>query len=100
MSGWMGIGPVLAEEVHEDAEERAWDDQIDPASLYVGWDVSFGCRINFGPSFDRFEVSVHVSDAAQRDGHARCDTSPEELRLLAAHLIAVADRHASTGATS
>lgn len=88
---WAGA-PTLSTEMHEDAEVRDPDDQMDPSTLYVGWDISFGCRINFGPSFDRFEVSVHVSDAARRDGVARIDTTPDELRQLAAHLIAVADR--------
>jgi hypothetical protein len=94
-SRWAGP-PTLITEMHEDAETRADDDQMDPATLYVGWDISFGCRINFGPSFDRFEVSVHVSDAAKRDGYARIATTSDELRLLAAHLVAVADRADAT----
>jgi hypothetical protein len=94
-SKWAGP-PHLLTEMYEDAELRSDDDQMDPSTLYVGWDISFGCRLNFGPSFDRFEVSVHVSDAAKRDGVARLATTPDELRLFAAHLVAVADRADAT----
>lgn len=70
------------------------DDDGEPAIgwLAVGWDVSFGCRMNFGPDPDgSLRVSVHVSDAAKRDGVAVTPTTPESLRLLASHLLAVAD---------
>lgn len=90
---YAGQGPALSLEPYEDAELRASDNWYDPATLATGWDISFGCRINIGPSFDRFEVSVHVSDAAQRDGSARVPTTPAELRTFAAQILAVANRH-------
>lgn len=61
-------------------------------TLSAGWDVSFGCRINFGPSPDGdLRVHVSVSDHAKRSGVAVSPTTPQQLRTLAAHLLAVAD---------
>ncbi len=77
--------PTIGRDVDEDGAEEVI------GSLAVGWDVSFGCRINFGPStLHPTRVSVHVSDYAKRDGIAVLDVTPGHLRMLAHHLLAVA----------
>lgn len=73
------------------AYEHDEDGQPIPGTLSAGWDVSFGCRVNFGPNpGGELRVSVHVSDAAQRDGVAVTPTTSQDLRALARHLLAVA----------
>lgn len=75
-----------------------WDEdgpQVD--TLSAGWTVSFGCRVTFGPDPDgQLRVTVSVSDAARRDGVATTPTTPTALRVLAAHLLAVADQSDTT----
>lgn len=79
-------GPELTAEHDENGE---WD----PTTLNAGWDVAFGCRINFGPDpSGNQRVSVHVSDRAQRDGVAVTAATPWDYRQLAAHLLRVADQ--------
>lgn len=74
---------------HDQDGEPDWD----LSTLTASWDVSFGCRINFGPDPDGvLRVSVHVSDAAKRDGMARLPVTPDDLRQMAVYLNDVADR--------
>lgn len=62
-----------------------------PGTLVAGWDIAFGCRINFGPGPDGdLRVDVHVSDRARRDGVAVLPTTPAALRTLGNHLIRIA----------
>lgn len=79
----------------EHDEEGSWD----PTSINAGWDIAFGCRINFGPDPRGFQrVSVHVSDDAQRDGVAVTPASAADYRLLADYLLRVADEAERMGA--
>lgn len=74
---------------HDQDGEPDWD----LSTLTASWDVSFGCRINFGPDPDGvLRVSVHVSDAAKRDGMARLPVTPDDLRQMAVYLNDVAVR--------
>lgn len=80
-------GPHLAPEHDEDGTPIA-------GTLSTGWDIAFGCRVNYGPGPDgKLRVSVNVSDRAQRDGVATQDTTPHHLRALATHLLAIANEH-------
>lgn len=68
-----------------------------PGTLTAAWDIAFGCRVNFGPAPDgTLQVSVHVSDRAQRNGVAVLATSPEQLRTLARQLETVATEQEAT----
>jgi hypothetical protein len=87
----------------EPPAESTWDAKPDlqpdydedgspiPGTLSAGWDISWGCRINFGPGPDGdLRVDVHVSDKAQKDGVAQLPTTPDDLRALANHLYRIA----------
>ena len=64
--------PDLFAEHDEDGAPR-------PGTLAVGWDMSFGCQINVAPNCDGdLQVSVHVSDRAQRDCVATRAITPND----------------------
>lgn len=80
---------------HPDGEDHDYcdhdADQGRPCVLddvHAGWDIGTWCRLNFVRQGDgTFYVSVHSS----ADPVTYRTVTPEQLRLMAAHLLAVAD---------
>ena len=84
--------PVMTYE-HDD------NDQPILSTPTAGWDLTFGCRLNAGPNTaGQLALTIHVSDKAQREGVAQGATTPEELRVFAAHLLRVAHAYEQANA--
>jgi hypothetical protein len=83
--------PYSDPDLHQEYDE---DGDPIPGTRFAGWDVSFGCRMNFGPDPEgRLRISVHVSDQAKRAGLAVSPTTPSQLRQLARALMTVANEN-------
>jgi hypothetical protein len=82
------IKPVLGEpDISYDYSEV----EFIPCTPTVGWDIEFGCRINFGWDPDgMLRAFVSISDAAQRNGCAHGSVTPEQLEAFADQLKLVA----------
>lgn len=80
--------PVYGEpDISYDYDEH----QFIPCTPTVGWDIEFGCRINFGWDIDgELRAFVSISDAAQRNGCAHGAITPEQLEAFADQLKMVA----------
>ena len=62
-----------------------------PCTPTSGWDIEFGCRINFGWDEDgELRAFVSISDAAQRNGCAHGSVTPQQLEAFADQLKVVA----------
>lgn len=60
----------------------------------VGWDLSFGSRINFHPADagdDRLVVLLNLSDDAIAKGMVYRQVTPEQVRAFAHGLLALVD---------
>lgn len=65
--------------------------QFIPCTPTAGWDIEFGCRINFGWDTDGgLRAFVSISDAAQRNGCAHGNITPAQLETFADQLKLVA----------
>jgi hypothetical protein len=83
--------------VSGDPEARAaepCDEHCDPDCVHhtpsVGWDLSFGSRINFHPvdtQDGRMVVSLHLSDDATAKGMVYREVKPEQVAAFALHLL-------------
>jgi hypothetical protein len=80
--------PVLGEPgISYDYDEHSFI----PCTPTAGWDIAFGCRINFGWDSDgELRAFVSVSDAAQRNGCAHGSVTPEQLVAFADQLRFIA----------
>ncbi len=59
----------------------------------VGWDLSFGAKINFHPvdtTDGRLVVSLHLCDDALATGMVYREVSPQQLRTFAQQLLSLA----------
>jgi hypothetical protein len=62
-----------------------------PCTPTTGWDIEFGCRINFGWDSDgALRAFVSISDGAQRNGCAHGTVTPEQVEAFADQLKLVA----------
>jgi hypothetical protein len=64
-----------------------YDEDDNPISPSVGWDIAFGCRVTFGHDDDGWRVSVSVSDAERRNGGSIRACDRHQIRAFAYHLI-------------
>lgn len=82
------IKPVLGEPgISYDYDEH----RFIPCTPTVGWDLAFGCRINFGWDDEgTLSASVSISDATQRNGCAHGTVTPEQLEEFADQLLLIA----------
>jgi hypothetical protein len=62
-----------------------------PCTPTVGWDIEFGCRVNFGWDSDGvLRAFISISDGAQRNGCAYGSVTPRQLETFAEKLLLVA----------
>lgn len=62
-----------------------------PCTPTVGWDISFGCRLNFGWDPDgQLAVTVSISDDVQKNGIAKRKITSKQLNDLSGKLVEVA----------
>jgi hypothetical protein len=83
------IKPVLGDPgiIYADDEEGEYI----PCTPTAGWDITFGCRMNFGWDEDgALHVSVHVSDQTKQSGVALRSVTPKQLEVFADQLKLVA----------
>jgi hypothetical protein len=88
------IKPVRGEP--EAAAAEPCDEHCDPGCVHhtpsVGWDLSFGSRINFHPadtSDPRLVVSLHLSDDAIATGMVYREVQPQQVVTFAQQLLAL-----------
>lgn len=55
----------------------------------VGWDMSFGCRLNFNQVAGGLEFLLSISDWTQKRGVERRTVTPEQVRSFAEQLLAL-----------
>jgi hypothetical protein len=83
------LRPTLGdpEVVYEPDEEG----QPIPCTPTVGWDISFGCRLNFGWDPDgQLAITVSISDEVQKNGIAKRKITSKQLNDLSGKLVEVA----------
>lgn len=75
---------------------QACDEYCDPECVHhtpsVGWDLSFGSRINFGTrdtTDPRLIMSLHLSDDATATGMVYREVKPEQVVAFAQYLLAL-----------
>lgn len=75
-------------EIADLAQESGCPPQPDPAS--AGWDVSYGCRLNYGHSPDGpLVVNIQLGPDYDGSGVIRRTVTPEQLIEHAQHLLRV-----------
>lgn len=76
-------------EIADLAQESGCPPQPDPAS--AGWDISYGCRLNYGHSPDGpLVVNIQLGPDYDGTGIIRREVTPEQLIEHAQHLLRVA----------
>lgn len=78
------------DEIADLAQESGCPPEDDPAS--AGWDISYGCRLNYGHSPDGpLVVDIQLGPDYDGTGVIRRTVTPEQLVEHAQYLLAVAD---------
>lgn len=62
------------------------EDGDEPQDFGAGWDLSFGCRVNFGYVDGELRASVSMSDHDLRNGCSIRSITREQLNAFAGHL--------------
>ena len=73
--------------------DTSHEDELDENGTphpYVGWDLSFGCRITFNAEENGFTVTVNTSDKDKRDGITYRSVTREQIADHARQLLALA----------
>lgn len=86
------LGPAMGDPSTEDEEDE--DGQPLPGTNWVGWDMSWGCRINFGQRDGDLLFTLSISDMAQKRGVEQKTVTPRQLRQFARKLADLADLQA------
>lgn len=79
--------PDFGHEYDENGENKT--------NVYAGWDLAFGCRVNFTLDDDGAPTaSVSLSDQAWHDRGCNRSVTREQIRAFAYHLIQMTDEMA------
>lgn len=89
MSETQSLRPTLGDpEVVYELDEEG---QPIPCTPTAGWDIGFGCRLNFGWDPDgQLAVTVSISDDVQKNGVAKRKVTAKQLTDLSGQLVRVA----------
>lgn len=83
--------------LHKTFSEPRMGDEYDedgvliPGTSAVGWDISFGCRLNFDQFDGGLRFLLSISDFPQKLGVEQRAVTPAQLRSYANQLLALAD---------
>lgn len=83
------LGPVTREA--DTTFQNDEDGDPIPGTLSIGWDMSWGCRLNFGQCNGDLLFTLSISDMAQKRGIEQKTVTADQLRDFANKLISIAN---------